>query len=115
MDRSEWMPPGELRLNLATGRYEYKPQQPRNPAAPRLPVRRGALAGAALAQVREAHASARAQGLRMPACQRIIVSNAGPEKMVLTGTGDALTTPDELGCWSTAAEQLHNLLEAHFE
>jgi hypothetical protein len=117
---SEWTPPGEVSLDLRTGRYRLRHAPARN--APSAPVHttRGRLAAAELQPLRAAYAEARAEGLIEPICRNggrpaeIVVSNGGLDYLVLTGGGRQLEAPRELGCWTQAARNLDALLEATF-
>ncbi|HEX8525641.1 hypothetical protein [Allosphingosinicella sp.] len=120
---SEWIPPGQMTLDLRTGRYEIVPAPPRSGArpAPRGRTRRGALAPAPLAQARRAWHSALSEGLEHTRCRsggpppRIVVSNAGTPRMVLAGSDRTVSAPGQMGCWSASAERLHTLLETLFD
>jgi hypothetical protein len=114
-DRSEWTPPGRLALDLRTGRYELTPAPSRRRviASGAVQVRRGNLDRPQLASLRAAIDVAGAEGMRAPTCQ-MIVSNAGPIMISVQRGAGAMTTPDQLGCWSNAARGLHRLLEAVF-
>lgn len=117
---SEWTPPGEVSLDLRTGRYRLRHAPSR--LAPSAPVRTtgGRLSKGELQPLRSAVAAARAQGLIEPVCRnggpppRVVISNGGPQHLVLIGGGRRLEAPGELGCWTEAAWNLDRLLEATF-
>jgi hypothetical protein len=117
IDRSEWTPPGQVALDLATGAYQLNPGPPRR--GPRPPSRRGTLSAAQLAELRTAADAALAQGLDRCAGSRtppeVVVSNAGTPRLALTRGGGVSLAPDELGCWSDSAQRLHSLLERTFD
>lgn len=121
VDMSEWGPPGEVSLDLGSGRYELTAAPRRGSrASGAVRVRRATLAAAQLEQVRAAFAAARAQGLTEPVCEaggappRIVISNAGTPYMVLTGERGTLTASKDRGCWTGTAQRLHDILEATF-
>jgi hypothetical protein len=122
VDMSEWGPPGQVSLDLRSGRYELTPAAPRRGSRPSdtFRVRGATLAAAQLEQVRAAFAAARAQGLTEPVCEaggappRIVISNAGTPFMVLTGERGTSTASKDLGCWTGSAQTLHNILETTF-
>jgi hypothetical protein len=117
---SEWTPPGEVSLDLRTGRYRLRLAPSR--LAPSAPVRmtRGRLSAAELQPLREASAEARAQGLIHSACrdngrpEQIVIGNGSTIHMRLTGGGAPLLAPGERGCWTEAATNLHRQLDATF-
>lgn len=118
---SEWVPPGQVSLDLRTGRYRLRPARPRQaPAGTRPAVRRGTLAAAQLRAVRGAVAAAVSQGLVEPICQRggrpprLVISNAPTPAMVLTNGGRTLSAHRDRGCWTGAARRLHSTLETTF-
>lgn len=120
---SEWTPPGQVTLDLRTGRYEIEPAPSRTASGPgaRGPTLHGTLVGDRLDQVRRAWDSALSEGLEHPRCRsgdqppRIVVSNAGTPRMVLADAGRTLIAPRQLGCWSQSAERLHTLMETLFD
>jgi hypothetical protein len=118
---SEWVPPGEVSLDLRTGDYRLRPAPPRQaPANTAVAVRRGTLAAAQLGAVRGAVAAAVSQGMVEPACEaggrppRVVISNAPTPAMVLTSEGRTLTAHRDRGCWTDAAGALHAILETTF-
>jgi hypothetical protein len=60
------------------------------------------------------------QGLENPDCQpagrlnNVVVSNGGTPVLVLTNGRGTLSAPDELSCWSDAADALHEALDSAF-
>ena len=117
---SEWTPAGQVRLDLRTGRYDLRHAPSR--LAPQAPVRtsRGRLASSELQPLRAAAAKARAEGLVHEACRnggpppQIVISNGGPEYLALSRGGEHLEAHRDLGCWTEAAQNLEQLLEATF-
>lgn len=118
IDRSEWCPAGNVRIDLVTGRFTLTSGASRdvcNDTGLQRPVRNGQLDEAPLAKLRTAYAAAQKQGLSQ--CDggkkpdRIIVSNGGPAILVLTNGARTIAAPDQLGCWTDAAIDLGWLLE----
>jgi len=121
---SEWCPPGNVRLNLGTGRYTVTaPRTWRTCTRPafRRRVGTGVLAGDDLAAVRAAYGNAVAEGLEYPACRnggrpdRIVISNGGTTILRLSSRGRTTSPPGNASCWSDAAWRLHRLLEDLFD
>jgi hypothetical protein len=118
---SEWTPPGQVALDLATGNYQLTPARPRRAVrgTPPPASRRSTLGAAQLAEIRAAADAALAEGLdrcadgRMP--PEVIVSNAGTPRLVLTRGSGISSAPDDLGCWTGSAQRLHQLLERNFD
>ena len=121
-DHSEWRPPGSVTLDLRTGRYVLRRVPRMRELREDIPVsvRHERLGAAQLDRIRSASEAARATRLVDPTCrsgpdmQTIVVSNAGPVMMRLTGAGGRLVTPDRRECWSEAAENLYAVLEEVF-
>lgn len=112
IDLNEWCPGGSVYLDLKTGSYMLYPRLARATCADRLfsvAVEQGALGAPALERVRRAYVEARRAGLRRAPCD-VVVSNGGPEAVVITAPGFSDTTPEEEGCWSEAAVALHREL-----
>lgn len=111
-DHNEWCPGGSVYLDLRTGAFMLYPRVDRpacrNKEAPRS-VEQGTLDLEELYQLREAATKAIDAGLRRDQCA-FIISNGGPQNMVITAPGFSDATPDEIGCWSDQAEELHDEL-----
>jgi hypothetical protein len=120
--RSEWGPPGEVELDLRSGRYWLTLAPPSRGAAPSAGprVRPGRLQAAQLETVRGAASAAASQGLVEPVCAaggrppRIVVGNTGRTVMVLRSERGTLATHADRGCWTDAAHNLHGLLSLYF-
>lgn len=112
IDRNEWCPGGSVYLDLESGSFLLYPRQPR-PACADLnstpAVERGSVAGEDLRILRAAHLEARRAGLEKENCE-LVVSNGGPEALVITGPAFSAITPENEGCWSDEATALHNEL-----
>lgn len=123
VDQSEWCPAGNVRLELATGRYAHTAGA-RRPACVDRRLERPALTGrlnaARLATVRAAALRVLTEGSTKPACrdggrpQEIVISNGGLHILVLTTGAYSQSAPDDLSCWSDAAWALHSLLDETF-
>jgi hypothetical protein len=120
---SEWCPPGNVRLNLATGRYTVTAPRSwrtcrRSPFRSR--VRTGVLPADALTDVQIAHHDAAGLGLDNPACRNgrrpdaVVISNGGLPTLRLTSRGRTTSPPRDLTCWSEAARHLHSVLDNAF-
>lgn len=123
IEQSEWCPEGHVRLDLATGGYELTPRAPRricNRARLERPVRTGRLAAKRLSQVRAAYLRVLREGLADPKCRdggrpdRVVVSNGGPQILVVARGSGLASAPDNLGCWSEAADALYGMLDEMF-
>jgi hypothetical protein len=83
-------------------------------------VTRGTLDSKRLAAVREAALRAAGEGLETQACRNgrrgetIVISNGGPQILVLATGAAAQSASDDLGCWSASAYALHGLLDDIF-
>jgi len=120
---SEWCPAGQVRLNLATGRYTVTAPRTwrtcRMPAFPRR-VRTDVLAAADLIAVRAAYYGALSDGLEHPGCRGEgrrplpVVSNGGLPSLRLANRARTISAPKEMHCWSAAARRLHRMLEDLF-
>ena len=117
LDRNEWCPGGSVYLDLRTGAYLLYPRlhRPRctDPAA-RIEVKRGAIDAEQRSRVVAAYRQARRFGLRKDNCD-IIISNGGPEALVITAPAFSEVTPEEDGCWSDEARTLHEELFRIFD
>ncbi len=120
---SEWCPAGHVRLDLRSGRYALTARASRRvcgEAGLERPVVTGRLRSGRLETVRGAFARAVAEGLESPDCRdgkrpdRVVISNGGPQILVVaTGAGQE-AAPDDLACWSGAAIELQGLLDETF-
>jgi hypothetical protein len=116
VQQSEWCLPGFVRVDVRTGRYAFRARAERsvcNTPGLERPERIGTLRGEYLAAIRAAYLRALADGLTSQEC-RIVVSNGGPQTLVLTNGERTESAPLELGCWSAAADALHDALDDAF-
>lgn len=119
---SEWCPAGNVQLDLGTGRFAYASTLPRRDCTNgqiSRPIQRGRLDDRRLAGLRTAFRRAMRDGLRRQGCYRlrdgpIIISNGGTPVLVTNDGARTQAAPDELGCWTEAANDLHRQLEAAF-
>lgn len=120
---SEWCPPGNVRLDLGTGRYLLAPHsRPDTCNAPHLqrPVRQGAVSRATLERLRAASLRLEAEGVLNPDCragrkpQNLVISNGGTPHLALSTVRGVTWSPDDLSCWSKAGMDLHQALERVF-
>jgi hypothetical protein len=120
---SEWCPAGNVTLDLKTGRYALTATAPRRicqDVRTERPVEEGTLSGNRLAAVRAAYRRVWAEGVEDPACREsgpargIVVSNGGTRVLVATSGWASLSAPDDLSCWSEAANDLHDALDEAF-
>jgi hypothetical protein len=123
IDHSEWCPEGHVRLDLRTGRFELTSRADRkvcNRPGTERPVTTGGLAARPLAQVRAAYLRALGEGLIHPQCRdggrpdRVVVSNGGTQILLVATGRDTASAPDDLSCWSEAAEALQHALDEVF-
>jgi hypothetical protein len=117
---SEWCPAGNVQINLRTGDYAITPRAPRAVCGdPKLvrPVQHGTLSAAELPALREAFERAIAQGL--DGCRvgerGWVISNGGTPVFVLTYGAGTRAAPDDLGCWSAAANALYESIDRRFQ
>jgi hypothetical protein len=122
---SEFCPPGNVRVDLRSGRYELTVRAPRRicdePGLER-PVQKGKLTGDGLARLRSAYLRVLAEGLADPNCHKpngpgpyqIILTNAGTPIMVVATGRSIGSAPDDLNCWNRAATTLHDVLDDVF-
>jgi len=117
---SEWGPPGQVALNLATGRYRLTAAVPRQ-GAPAGVSGPGRLDPARLQRVREVVRAALAGTLEERACSAggppptLVISNAaGPIFLELDASGRRMTTPSDRGCWTPGAMRLQRVMEDIF-
>ncbi|MFL6862742.1 MAG: hypothetical protein ACJ8DZ_07065 [Allosphingosinicella sp.] len=123
VEHSEWCPAGNVRLDLRTGRYALTHRAARlacNKAGLERPVITGRLAGSSLAAARAAYRAAVESGLTSPECRNggrpkmIVITNAGPQILVVATGRFTATPPKDLSCWSDAAYALQRTLEEAF-
>jgi hypothetical protein len=112
-----------VRLDLRTGQYAFTARAPRsvcNQARHERPVRTGRLDAGRLAAVRIAYSQVLTDGFISPACQNgrrpdtIVVDNGGTPILVVTTGAWSQTPPDDLSCWSEAANRLQHVLDSTF-
>ena len=110
-------------LDLRTGEYTLTARAPRRVCHDTLverTVTRGRLLQPRLKALRAAYARAKAQGLEKPDCQagrrpnNYVISNGGTPVLVLTSGQRTLSAPDDLSCWSDAADALQSELDQAF-
>lgn len=112
LDSNEWCPGGSVYLDLKTGSFLLYPRLARPACAnPQYQpaVEHGTLGTAPLERLRSVYSKARHAGLRRGQCD-LVISNGGPQALVITAPGFSATTPEELGCWSQEATSLHREL-----
>jgi hypothetical protein len=123
VEHSEWCPAGNVRLDLRTGRYALTHRAARlvcNKAGLERPVITGRLAGNRLAAARTAYRAAVEGGLTSPECRNggrpkmIVITNAGPQMLVVATGRFTVAPPEDLSCWSEAAYALQRTLEEAF-
>jgi hypothetical protein len=122
---SEFCPAGNVIVDLTTGRFDLTPRAPRHvceKAGLERPRKKGRLAGMRLAELRAAYLQALSEGLESQACQEgnqpkdiVIISNGGTPVLVVTSGRGSLSAPDDLTCWSKAANALYDHLDEAFE
>lgn len=119
---SEWCPAGNVKLDLRTGRFELTPRADRRVCGDhslQRPIKMDKLNGAKLGALRTAYLRVLAEGVESHACRYgephdIIINNGGvPILIVATGYATR-SAPDDWGCWSEAANSLHELLNHAF-
>jgi len=121
---SEWCPAGNVRVDLRTGRYAFTPRASRrtcNREGLERPVITGRLRADRLAAVRAAAARVWTESMVHPDCRdgryprdRIVISNGGRRILVLANGATVLSAPDDLTCWSEAADALKASLDEPF-
>jgi hypothetical protein len=120
---SEWCPPGDVNLDLKTGRYFLVPRGPRESCNERdhpRAARQGVLRGEALERIRSASLRVDAVGALNPDCRDggkprdLVTSNGGTPRLALSTAAAVIRAPDDLSCWSGAVNQLHRILEDVF-
>lgn len=112
LDENEWCPAGSVYVDLQTGEFMLHPRLQRPncyDASSVAEIEKGKLGSDDLDRLRKAVAKAVASGLRRKPCS-IIIHNGGPRQLVITLPGYSATTPDDLGCWSKEAGELHDEL-----
>jgi len=121
IDRSEWCPAGNVRLDLVTGRFALTSGASRDVCQTKdlqRPVRDGQLDEAQLGALRTAYSHAQELGLTLCAGgkrpDRIVFSNGGPSILVLTNGAQTTAAPDDLACWTDAAIGLDRTLQQTF-
>jgi hypothetical protein len=121
--QSEWCPAGNVMLDLRTGSYALTPRAQRsvcNDANLERPVIHGRLVGEQLAAARSAYLRVLSEGLESPVCRSgrrpnyIVISNGGPQILLVANGSSSISAPDDLTCWSEAATALHDALDRVF-
>jgi hypothetical protein len=116
LDSNEWCPGGSVYIDLTTGSFMLYPRVAQPACASggaNLSVERGVLASADLLRLGAAYSDAQRAGLRRSSCERV-VSNGGPQAVVITTPGYSAVTPEERGCWSSEAVRLYDELFKDF-
>jgi hypothetical protein len=120
---SEWCPPGDVRLDLTTGRYTLTPRSARracNQTGRDRPAVAGRLGPAGLGAIRSAYRRVLEEGMLRPSCRngmrpdRIVVMNGGTPILVMATGAAARSAPDDASCWSDAADSLERALDDAF-
>ena len=115
---------GTVRLDLSTGRYTLRaPATWRTcrKAGFRAAVSTGVVAPGDLAAVRAAWRRADVESLEDPTCgrrngmQRVVIGNGGSVILRVTRRTGTVVPPGNLGCWSEAALNLHQVLRRLFD
>jgi len=112
MGKNEWCPGGSVYLELDTGTFMLNPRLQRRACAdPKTQIRieRGKLSNEQLLELRSAYSKARQAGLSRKSCD-ILISNGGPEALIINGPAFSAATPEDVGCWSEEAKILHDKL-----
>lgn len=112
LDSNEWCPGGSVYLDLESGAFLLHPRPARPDcyeADSARPVEHGTLAGPQLSGIRSIYRDARQAGLRRDECD-LVVSNGGPQSVVITSPGYSDQSPENLGCWSAEASVLYKEL-----
>jgi hypothetical protein len=121
---SEWCPPGNVRLDLVSGRYELTGRAARRVCGRRgldRPVVTARLGGARLNVLRAAYRRVVAEGLESPECRDgkhpdlISISNGGTPILVVATGADTGAPPEDYICWSEAATALRGVLYETFK
>jgi hypothetical protein len=108
---------------LRTGRYSFVARAARTTCNDRQlerPIVEGKLEARKLKYVRAAYLRALNERLVSQACyynkrpDQVVVSNGGTPTLVVVNGAIVRSAPDDLGCWSNAAETLHEVLNELF-
>lgn len=112
IDKNEWCPGGSVYVDLDTGSFMLSPRLQRfaceNPKA-RSRIERGTLSQKQLLELRSAYSEARQAGLGRKSCE-LVISNGGPEALIINGPAFSAATPQNEGCRSEEAKALHGKL-----
>ena len=120
---SEFCPPGNVTVDLRTGRYTLTVRAPRrlcDEVVLERPEKQGTLVGGNLARLRLAFLRVVTEGAEKRPCREpgkqhdIIISNGGTPVLVLVTGRGAGSAPDDLTCWSEASTALHEALNEVF-
>jgi hypothetical protein len=121
--QSEWCPAGNVMLDLRSGRYALTPGAARsvcNDPNLQRSVTHGTLRGERLAALRRAYRRVLSEGLESETCrnggrpEEIYISTGGVPILVITTGAFTFSAPEELGCWTEAADAFHHLLDRQF-
>jgi hypothetical protein len=123
IDHSEFCSAGNVKLDLRSGRYELTHRAPRkicDDANLERPVKTGKLSASQLAPIRSAYVRVLNEGFESDACrdgkhpEDVVVSNGGTPILVLTTGGFSAVAPQDLTCWTDAANDFQDLLDTTF-
>ena len=107
IDSNEWCPGGSVFLDLRTGAFMLYPRLARRACQGRtVQVEHGTITSAELQRLRSTYAEVSRAGLRRADCA-LVISNGGPQAVVITAPGFSGGTPENLGCWSAEAHSLY--------
>ena len=116
--QSEWCPPGTVFIDVLSGHYVLMPAERRTCQLPgdRRALTEGTVSADQLRSIREAQLAAQSEGLELDPCPRgrIVVSNGGPQVLIVTSREQTFVAPEQLGCWTPAANRLHDVLSEIF-
>jgi hypothetical protein len=120
---SEWCPPGNVRVDLLSGRYALTGRAARRvcrrPGLER-PVVTARLGGATLEALRAAYRRVLTEGLESRECRDgkhpdlVAISNSSTPILVVGTGADTGAAPDDLVCWSGAGNALLDALDETF-
>ena len=123
IDHSEFCSAGNVKLDLLSGRYELTNGAPRKlcgDANLERPIKTGQLGVGQLETLRTAYLRVLNEGFESDACrdgkhpEHIIVSNGGTPILVVTTGRFSAVAPEDLTCWTDAANDFHDLLDKTF-
>ncbi|MEA3048480.1 MAG: hypothetical protein QOG84_316 [Sphingomonadales bacterium] len=120
---SEFCPAGNVRLDILTGRNELTGRAARRECGRRgleRPVANARLDGGRLTAIRAAYRRALAEVPESPECREgkhpaaFVVSDGGTPILVVATGALTMGAPDDLSCWSAAANALGGALDDSF-